>query len=97
MKPMRIVGMVTKSQSFQGLLPDKHLIFRGFNVVEVAEVAASATIVFHHSHTNDAPFLKFEVSANSQLGEVWSTGIRCPNGLYVEILSGTVSITLFKD
>lgn len=63
----------------------------GFSLREAAATAAPATVNIHHGTDNTAELLDtVELAANESAREFYPGGIDARNGIYVDIVAGTV-------
>lgn len=71
----------------------------GFSVAETAGTAATAEVVLRHgtAATDDPLVAPINLAADG-FGTFWyPPGIPCPNGIYVDRVSGTTTLVLYVD
>lgn len=74
------------------------LTLLGYAARESAGSAAAATFRIVHGATADGgdAIIPVEVAANGSTGFVpVGSGVPCPNGLSIDVLAGTIDVTLF--
>ncbi len=76
------------------------LRLRGFSCTETAGSAATAEFILYHGTSNSDPQLLAPVTflANGT-GFPWfgDHGIDCPNGIYLDRISGTTTLVVYVD
>lgn len=80
----------------QGVAAATGLRLIGFACRESAATAAAATFILRHGTLATDPVIApVELSANESTREWWWPGIDAPNGIFIDIVAGTIDITLF--
>jgi len=71
----------------------------GFSIAETASSAAAAEVVLRHgTSASDDPLVAPTNLAADGFGTFWyPPGIPCPNGIYVDRVSGTTTLVLYVD
>lgn len=70
--------------------------FAGFSIRESAATAAPAAVNFRHQTSTGQILFALELAANESAGIVFPSRMPAPSGVYVEVVSGTVSGVLYN-
>lgn len=70
--------------------------FAGFSVRESAGTAAAAAVNFRRLDATGQILWVLELAANESAGIVFPGNMSAPDGVYVEVVSGTVSGEIFN-
>jgi hypothetical protein len=88
------------SASGQAVVPHPSLILHGFSTAETAGTAAAAEVVIRHGKdaTGDMLCAPMNFAADG-FGQpmFYPHPIQCPNGIYIDRVSGNTTIVLYVD
>lgn len=80
----------------QGVAARDDLVLDGFSVSETASSASTAEVVLRHGITDTSPLLTSHINlAADGYGMFFVGGINCPNGIFIERVSGETELVLY--
>jgi hypothetical protein len=80
--------------------PTVGLVVHGFSISETAATAATAEAIIRHGQTDTSPPLTAPINAAADGYGMWEFPggpINCPNGVYLDQVSGKMGIVLYVD
>lgn len=95
--PATPVKVASGAAAVQAVYPADDLVLMGFSATEDAGTAAAAEVILRHGKdTSGDELFGVTLAANESTSDWFAPcGIGCPNGLYVDRVSGTTKLTLF--
>jgi hypothetical protein len=96
--PMTVPTRVAKGSSGVAAVGAAYnQILAGFSVAETADSPAAAEVVLRHGSVSGDEIVPPMNLAADGFGFFWmgEKGIQCPNGIYVDRVSGTTTVVLY--